>query len=395
MKRLLFFSSPGSQRPIWAGILGGVSLLALGGCTPPKPAAGVGAPPEVLVTKVQPQVLPIHKEWIGTLDGSANVAVRARVQGYLISKDYQPGREVKSGDLLFAIDARPFEASLAQARADLAKAQASQTKAELDEGRQNQLFASKAGSAADRDAAVQNNAAAKASVAAAQAAVQAAEINLGFTKMTAPVDGIVGFANPGIGDLVGPTSGDLTTISTVDPIKAKFQISEQEYYRIAERLKAAAAQSEANPQANLELILADGSVFPQKGAFSAADRQIDSKTGTLRLEALFPNPGGVLRPGFFARIRGMVRKEEAALAVPQRAVMELQGNYQIAVVGADGKAEVRPVKVGDRVGTQWIITEGLKPGEDVVVEGVQKVRPGMPVSAKPWGAQAQPQPEAK
>ena len=374
-----------------------MSLLAVGGCTPPKPATGGGGPPEVLVLKVQPQVLPISKEWIGTLDGSANVAVRARVQGYLISKDYQPGREVKAGDLLFAIDARPFEAALAQARADLAKAQATQIKAELDAGRQNQLFASKAGSAADRDAAVQNNAAAKASVAAMQAAVQAAEINLGFTKITAPVDGLVGFANPGIGDLVGPTSGDLTTISTVDPIKAKFQISEQEYYRIAERLKDAADRPEAKTQANLELILADGSVFPQKGVFSAADRQIDSKTGTLRLEALFPNPGGVLRPGFFARIRGVVRKEEAALAVPQRAVMELQGNYQIAVVGADGKAEVRPVKMGERVGSQWIVSEGLKPGESVVVEGIQKVRTGVPVNAKPWGAQSEgnPQPEAK
>ncbi len=360
------------------------ALLAfLSGCEEKQTAAPAG-PPEVLVTAVAQQDVPIYREWLGTLDGSSNADIRARVQGYLMKQNYQEGALVKTGDLLFEIDARPFEASLAQAKADLATSEARQGKTENDEKRQAQLFAQKASSEQDRDNAVQSNAAAKASVEAAKAAVQQAEINLAFTRVTAPIDGIAGIAIPGIGDLVGPSSGVLTTISTVDPIKARFPISEQEYLGGAKALTAVMEKPFAERRANGELILADGSVFPEKGKFLSVDRQVQVQTGTILIEILFPNPGNVLRPGQYARVRTIIETQTGALVVPQRAVNELQGSYSVGVVGTDGKVEIRPVKVGPRIASSWVISSGLNPGEKVIVEGIQKVKGGSPVNAKPW-----------
>lgn len=362
----------------------------LGACSRPQPASVEPPAPEVLVAPPVQRDVPIWREWLATLDGSANVVVRPRVQGYLTKILYTAGSEVNEGETLFEIDDRPFAASLAQAEASLAQVEAIQVKAELDANRQVSLFASNAVSAQDRDAAVQNNEAAKANVQAAKAAVELARINLEFTRITAPVRGIIGISNPGIGDLVGPTGTDLTKISTVDPIKATFQVSEQEYLRGEELLNRMMAMPLEERPADLELILADGSVHPEKGKFLSADRQIDPKTGTLAVETLFPNPGNKLRPGLFARLRAVIRTEKDALLVPQRAVMETQGAYHLVIIGEGEKAEIRPVKVGERFGRDWVITSGLKPGERVVVEGLQKARAGTTVVAKPWSPPSPP-----
>jgi len=355
-------------------------------------ATTTAPPPEVLVTNVTQKDVPVTKEWLATLDGSENVKVTAKVQGYLVKQEYREGSVVKEGDVLFQIDPRPFEAAVAQAQADMAKAQAAQVNAEQIEKRQVQLFTTKTVSEADRDTAVQNSAAAKASTLAAQAALDQAKLNLGYTKITAPIAGIAGIAVPGIGDLVGPATGSLVQISKVDPIKASIQISEAEYYEFSKELNEAAQYGiKPGEQGRARLILADGSEFPQPGKLYAVDRQIDQRTGTLRVDALFANPGNILRPGFFAKMRIPVRIDIGALLIPQRAVMELQGSYQVAVV-AHGKAEIRPVTVGETVGSLWLIHKGLQPGESVIVEGVQKVRNGMPVDAKPWTPPAQPAP---
>jgi membrane fusion protein (multidrug efflux system) len=374
-----------SVSPLSFAAVATAALLAA--CSGPE-QANVAPPPEVLVTAPVQRDVPITREWLATLDGSANVVVRPRVQGYLTKILYTAGSEVKEGETLFEIDHRPFAASLAQAEAALAQAEAIQVKAELDAGRQVSLFASKAVSEQDRDAAVQNNEAAKANVQAAKAAVDLASINLEFTRITAPVRGIIGIPNPGIGDLVGPTGSDLTKISTVDPIKATFQVSEQEYLRGEELLNRMMSMPLAERPADLELILADGSIHPEKGKFLSADRQIDPKTGTLAVETHFPNPGNKLRPGLFARIRAVIRIQKDALLVPQRAVTETQGAYHLVIIGEGDKPEIRPVKVGDRIGPEWVITSGLKPGERVVVEGLQKARPGTTVVPKPWSPPA-------
>jgi membrane fusion protein (multidrug efflux system) len=361
-----------------------MGLFIFPGCQREAQTAGPASPPEVLVTEVVQQDVPITREWVGTLDGSANAQIRARVQGYLTKQDYKNGSVVKTNDVLFEIDPRPFEAALAQAKAQLAQAVAQRDKFESEFQKQKQLFAQKVTSQRDYDIALQNSLANAANAEAAKANADQAEINLAFTKITAPIDGLAGIAKPGIGDLVGPGSDDLTTISTLDPIKAVFPISEREYLRAAEYLNA--KNSEAMAALVAELVLADGSVWPHKGKFSVVGRQIDQRTGTVLVETLFPNPENILRPGQFARVRVVTRTQKGALLVPQRAVAELQGSYQVALVGADNKAEIRPVKVGERVGQMWLIEKGLKPGDRVVVEGIQKVREGMPVDGKPWTA---------
>jgi len=370
----------------WAPLAAACSILLVTGCAPEGAKAPPAAVPEVFVATPVQRDVPIIRDWLATLDGSANVSVKPRVQGYLTKVLYTAGTEVKAGAVLFEIDARPFEATLAQAEADLARFEAVQVKAELDANRQIALFATKAVSEQDRDAAVQNNEAAKANVLAAKANLELARINLEFTKVTSPVAGIAGISKQELGDLVGPGSSELTTVSTVDPIKAVFQISEREYLLAARTVNDSVAQPLAKRDAMLELVLANGEVFPHKGRFYTADRQVDQKTGTFRIEALFPNPGNVLRPGFFARIRTAAQVRKGALLVPQRAVTETQGNYHLVVVGAGDIAEIRPVKMGERVGALWVVTENLKPGERVVVEGIQKARGGMQVVAKPWVA---------
>lgn len=389
----------------WIGGL--LSLIVIGviyGVTRPKnvSSAQPGAAPDVQVSEVQQQDVPIFGEWIGTLDGFTNADVRAQVTGYLMKQGYQEGAFVKQGQLLFEIDPRPFQAAydqaegqLAQARAALANAQAVQHRTELDVNRYTPLAAEQAASQQDLDNAIQNDLAAKATVATAQAQIKSAEaavettrINLDFTRLIAPIDGIAGQAQLQVGALVNPGSGPVTSVSTVDPIKVYFTVSEREYLEWNRRFPTETSRQAAGKSLKLELILADGLPYPLPGTFYFADRQVNQSTGAIRIAGLFPNPGNILRPGGYAKVRTAVRTQKDALLIPQRAVSELQGGFQVAVVDAENKVGVRTVKVGDRVGSQWIITDGLKRGERVVVEGAQKLRPGVQVNPKPYGAES-------
>src|SRR6202453_416364 len=365
-----------------------------------------GGTPTVEVVQVEQKDVPIYGEWIGTLDGFVNADVRAQVTGYLLRQGYQEGSFVKQGQLLFEIDPRPFQAvldqaqgQLAQARATLANAQAVQGRTQLDVNRYTPLAKEEAASQQDLDNAVQNNLAAKATVATSEAAIQTdeaavetARINLDFTRLIAPIDGIAGQAQLQVGALVSPSSGVVTSVSTVDPIKVFFTVSDSEYLDWNKRFPTETTRQAADKSLRLQLILADGSTYPRDGTFYFADRQVNVGTGAIRIAGLFPNPGNILRPGGYGRIRTAVRVQKDALLVPQRAVTELQGSYQVAVVDSENKVSIRTVTVGDRVGSQWIIADGLKPGERVVAEGVQKVRPGAQVNPKPYvpdGATAQ------
>jgi membrane fusion protein (multidrug efflux system) len=360
----------------------------LSGCSKPQPPTF--GPQEVLVTEVIQQDVPVVKEWIATLDGSVNADIRARVSGYLISQNYKEGAFVHQGELLFQIDPSTYEAAVEQAKSSLAQSQANQLQADQSAKRETQLFEQKVESAQARDNAVQANIAAQAEVKAQQAALRHAELNLQFTRIVAPVSGIAGIANPGIGDLVGPSDAQpLTTMSTVNPIKAYLKISEQDYLKFARRVERDRTAGEMAPPA--EIILADGILYPHQGKFSAVDRAVDQQTGTIRLAALFPNPDNVLRPGGFVRLRVTVRHIPGALLVPQRAVNELQSSYEVALVGEENKVEIRSVKVGDRVGKLWVIEEGVKLGDRVIVEGAQKVRDGQRVKPMPWTPSAAPQ----
>jgi RND family efflux transporter MFP subunit len=363
-------------------------------------------PPDVEVVDVLQKDVPLSKEWVGTLDGLVNAQIRPQVTGYLLRQNYEDGSFVKKGQLMFEIDPRTFRAALDQAKGQLAnaeqqlaQAEANQVKAQLDVNRYTPLAKEQAVTQQDLDNAVQANLAAKAQVRAAKgqieaakAQVDAAQLNLGFTKVVSLIDGIAGIAQAQIGDLVGPTSL-LTTVSTVDPIKVYFPVSERGYLDYMKENPDAAKRAAQERQLGLQLILADGSLYPHKGTFSFADREVDVKTGTLRLQGLFPNPGNILRPGQFARVRAITTTKKGALLVPQRAVTELQGSYQVAVVGDDNKVSIRPVNVGERVGTEWIIEEGLKPGEKVVAEGTQRVKAGMTVDPKPFKAMPEAKPE--
>jgi membrane fusion protein, multidrug efflux system len=378
-------------------------ILALIGCR--KSQQPTTSPPDVEVVEVMQKDVPIWKEWIGTLDGLWNAQIRPQVTGYLLRQTYKDGAFVKKDQLLFEIDPRTFQAAvdqykgqLANAEGLLASAQANQVKTQNDVNRYAPLAKEQAIPQQDLDTAIQVNLAAKAQVEAAKAQIEAAkaqvasaQLNLGFTKVLSLIDGIAGIAQAQIGDLVSPTSL-LTTVSTVDPIKIYFPVSERGYLDYIKENPDAAKRATQESKIELELVLADGSVYPRKGQFSLADRQVDVKTGTLRLQGLFPNPGNILRPGGFARVRAITTTKKGALLVPQKAVSELQGNYQVAVVGSDNKVQIRPVKVGERAGTDWIIEQGLKPGERVVAEGVQKVRGGMTVNPKPLTTTAEAQP---
>jgi len=361
-------------------------------------AAQPGGAPEVEVVQVEQKNVPIYGEWIGTLDGFTNADVRAQVTGYLLKQAYQEGAFVRKGQLLFEIDPRPFQAALdqaqgqlAQAKAALANAIAVQGRTELDVNRYTPLAKEQAASQQDLDNAIQNNLAAKATVATAQAqiktaeaAVEATNINLDFTRLVAPIDGIAGQAQLQVGALVNPGSGPVTSVSTVDPIKVYFTVSESEYLDWNKRFPTEPARQAAEKSIHLELILADGSTYAHEGTFYFADRQVNEGTGAIRIAGLFPNPGNILRPGGYGKVRAAVRVQQDALLVPQRAVSELQGNFQVAVLDQQNKVSIRPVKVGDRVGPKWIIADGLKPGDRVVVEGVMKLRPGMQVTPKPF-----------
>jgi membrane fusion protein (multidrug efflux system) len=391
------------KRNLW--IVGALSLVVLSlivGALRPRHVSGArsGSSLEVEVIPVEQKDVPIFGEWIGTLDGFTNADVRAQVTGYLLRQGYQEGAFVKKGQLLFEIDSRPFQAALdqaegqlAQAKAMLANAQAVQGRTELDVNRYTPLAKEQAASQQDLDNAIQNNMAAKATVATAEAqirtaeaAVETAKINLDFTRLVAPIDGIAGQAQLQVGALVNPNSGAVTSVSTVDPIKVYFTVSEREYLDWNKRFPTETTRLAADKSLRLELILADGSSYPHEGAFYFADRQVNQSTGAIRIAGLFPNPGNILRPGGYGKVRTAVRVQKDALLVPQRAVSELQGGYQVAAVDDENKVSIRAVHVGDRVGSQWIIADGLKRGERVVVEGVQKVRPGMQVNPKPFAA---------
>src|SRR5207253_4947182 len=349
-----------------------------------KPAQAPVSAPEVLVTTVQPRDVPHVLERVATLDGFINANINAQVQGYIVSRDYQEGSVVKKGDLLFTIDPRPFEAALAQAKGTLAKDQANQVKADADKKRAIDLFKKKVISDQERDTAIAAADSTAANVEADKAAVQQAEINLGYTKITAPIDGVVGFANNQVGDLVGPSTGPLTTMSQTDPIKAVVTAGEGPWTDFVSRHPDATERNAYIKSLDFELILSNGEVYPKKGKFYALDRSLDVKTGSIRYYVTFPNPGNVLRPGQFGNVRFVADMKKGAMVIPQEAVNELQGSYQVAVVGDDNKVSIRPVKMGERIGAMWEVTEGLKPGDRVVVQGGQKVREGAPVTVKEW-----------
>ena len=349
-----------------------------------KPAQTGPPPPEVLVTTVTPQDVPRVLERVATLDGFINANINAQVQGYIISRDYQEGSVVKKGDLLFQIDPRPFEAALAQARGTLAKDKANQVKADADEKRAMDLFNKKVISDQERDTATAAADSTRANVEADEAAVKQAEINLGYTKITAPIDGVTGFANNQVGDLVGPSTGPLTTMSQIDPIKAVVTAGEGPFTDFVSRHPDATERNAYIKSLEFDLILGNGEVYPKKGKFYALDRNLDTKTGSIRYYVTFPNPGNILRPGQFGKVRFVADMKKGAMVIPQEAVNELQGGYQVAVVGNDNKVSIRPVKMGERIGAMWEVTEGLKPGDKVVVQGGQKVREGAPVTVKDW-----------
>ena len=349
-----------------------------------KQAQTAPPPPEVLVTTVQPRDVPRVLERVATLDGFINANINAQVQGYIVSRDYQEGSVVKNGDLLFKIDPRPFEAALAQAKGTLAKDQANKVKADADKKRAIDLFKKKVISDQERDTAIAAADSSTANVEADQAAVNQAEINLGYTKIVAPIDGVVGFANNQVGDLVGPTTGPLTTMSQIDPIKAVVTAGEGPFTDFVSRHPDPKERNEYVKSLQFELILGNGELYPRKGSFYALDRSLDVKTGSIRYYVTFPNPGNVLRPGQFGNVRFVADMKKGAMVIPQEAVNELQGSYQVAVVGDDNKVSIRPVKMGERIGAMWEVTEGLKPGDRVIVQGLQKAREGSTVAVKNW-----------
>jgi RND family efflux transporter MFP subunit len=395
-------SSLGRKIVIGGILLVGVVTVAVLAMRPKHGAAGGPGSPDVQVVQVEQKDVPIYGEWIGTLDGFTNADVRAQVTGYLMRQGYQEGAFVRKGQLLFQIDPRPFQAALdqaagqlAQAKASLANARAVQGRTQLDVERYTPLAKEQAASQQDLDNSVQNNLAAKATVATAEAqiktaeaALETAQINLDFTRLIAPIDGIAGQAQLQVGALVNPSTGPVTSVSDVDPIKVYFTVSESEYLEWNKRFPTESSREAAGKQLRLQLILANGSTYPRDGTFYFADRQVNQSTGAIRIAGLFPNPGNILRPGGYGRVRTAVRVQKDARLVPQRAVSELQGAYQVAIVDAQNKVSIRTVQVGDRVGTQWIVADGLKPGERVVAEGVQKVRPGMQVNPKPFAVEA-------
>ena len=376
------------RRPLFTRLIAITSLLlAVIGCSRTQSAAPV-APPTVEVTPVVQKDVAIPVEWVAILDGYVNAAIQPRVAGYLIKQNYQEGSVVRSGQVLFEIDARPFKAALDQAKAQLSQAEALLGKAKLDVERDRPLADAQAIPQSQLDNEVQAELGARAAVAAAKANVDQALLDLEFTKVTSLIDGVAGIAQVQIGNLVSASSV-LTAVSQVNPIKAYFTVSEQQYIEFHRRYPTEASVAEARRKLQLELILGDGSVYEHKGSVSFADREVNPGTGAIRIAGVFPNPNNLLRPGGFGRIRTSVWTRSGALLVPQRAVTELQGSYQVAVVGAGNKVSIRPVTVGERIGTMWIV-EGVKPGDSVVVEGLTKISEGTVVNPKPAGPEAGP-----
>jgi membrane fusion protein (multidrug efflux system) len=357
-----------------------ISASLVAGCGGPKAAQPVPSPEVEVATVIQKDV-PLYSEWVATLDGYVNAQIQPQVAGYVIRQNYKEGSFVHKGQILFQIDPRPFQALLDQADAQVAQAEAQLGKTQMDVDRETPLAKERAIAQSQLDNDVQANRAAQAAVKAAKAQVEQAKLNLEFTDVKSLVDGISGIAQVQIGNLVNPTT-ILTSVSQINPIKAYFSISEQEYIHFAERINAETQKEIPANGPPFELILADGSVYPHKGVGLLTNRQVDVSTGSIQIVCSFPNPQNFLRPGQFGRLRAAPDVRHGALLVPQKAVSELQGNYQLVVVGADNKASIRPVKVGARVGPLWIVESGVKAGETVVVEGLMKVQNGAAVKIK-------------
>jgi RND family efflux transporter MFP subunit len=356
------------------------TVVFAAGCASPKAAVPIQSP-EVEVASVIQKDVPIYSEWVATLDGYVNAQIQPQVTGYVVRQTYKEGSFVRKGQILFQIDPRPFQALLDQANAQLAQAQAQLGKTQMDVDRDTPLAKARAIAQSQLDNDVQANRAAQAAVKAAEAQVEQAKLNLEFTDVKSLIDGISGIAQVQIGNLVNPTTV-LTSVSQINPIKAYFSISEQEYIHFADKINAETQKETPTNGPPFELILADGSVYPHKGVGLLTNRQVDVATGSIQVISSFPNPKNALRPGQFGRLRAAPEIRNGALLVPQKAVTELQGTYQLAVVNADNKVSIRAVKVGARVGPLWIVESGVKPGELVIVVGLQKVQNGSTVQIK-------------
>ena len=366
-------------------LLTGTAAVLLAACA--EKSAPPAAVPEVSVVEVVQRDVPIGAELTATMNGLEDVELRARVEGYLRSIDYSEGSQVKKGQLLFTIEDSQYRQNVAEATATLTRAQAALSKADLDVGRYRPLAAERAISQAELDNAIAAQKAARAQVEAAKAALENAKLNLGYTRIATPIDGLAGRAQRKVGDLVGkgePTL--LATVSSIDPIRVTVNMPEGLYLRYANELKAMSSQQKdgkrQEPQSDgPRLVLADGSSYPEPGRLIMVDRSVDPQTGTLRADLAFPNPNHLLRPGLYAKVRYKEEVRSGALLVPQRAVQELQGQFSVVLVNAEGKCESHKVKPGPRVGSLWILEDGVKPGDKVIVEGLQKVRDGMVVKA--------------
>ena len=373
-----------TNRNVFSVMVVGVFLLFLPGCRSDKTAPPAQPLPVAVATVVQ-QDTPIYSEWVATLDGYVNAQIQPRVSGYILKQDYKEGSVVRQGQVLFEIDPRPFKAALDLAKAQLAQAEAQFGKARLDVERDTPLAQARAIAQSQLDTEIQAKLGAQAQVEAAKANVEQAELNMEWTKVTSLVTGIAGIAQVQIGNLVSPSSV-LTAVSQVDPIKTYFTVSEQEFTDFHRRFPTEATVEEQRKRIPLQLILADGSVYGSPGRISFADRDVNPATGAIRIAGVFPNPNNLLRPGGYGRVRASVRTYNGALLVPQRAVIELQGSFQVAVVDNDNKVHIRPVTIGERVGNSWIVSQGVKPGERVVIEGLLKVRDGAVVKPMPAGS---------
>jgi membrane fusion protein (multidrug efflux system) len=409
----------GRNAQVVAAIVSIAAAFTIVSCTRTTSAAGAPPPPDVEIAAVEQKDIPVYHEWIGTLDGLVNAAIRAQVTGYLHSQNYTEGSFVRKGQLLFEIDPRPFQdavdqaqgqvaqangqlaqakAQLVQAQAQLTSAEANQRRTQLDVDKYVPLNSMKAITQQEMDDAMQNNLSAKAQVegakaqietakaqiqaasagvVTAQAALETARVNLGFTRLMSPIDGIAGVAQIQIGNLVSQTANPVTTVSTLDPVKVNFAVSDQEYLELR-RLDTPLNRLE------IDLILSDGTVYPHKGKFDFVDRQVTANTGAIQMTALFPNPGNILRPGQYGKARAAIATNHGALLIPQPAVTELQGSYQVAIVDDKNRVNIKAVKVGQTVGSKWVINDGLKPGQRVIAEGAQKVVAGMTVNPKPF-----------
>jgi membrane fusion protein, multidrug efflux system len=370
-----------SHRSLPALALAAVLSFAPAGCKR-APVAAPAPVPEVVVTTVVQRDVPVYSEWVGTTVGFVNADIYPKISGYLLKQNYKDGGVIKAGQLLFQIDPREYQAALDQALGDLAQKKADNKKNQQDLGRYTPLYQQQIISREEFDHADQAARASAASVKAAEGVVESARLNLEWCQVTSPIDGIAGIAKAQVGNLVSPTTL-LTSVSQLDPIKVTFPISEREYLHYADRIKIHAVEGHLPPDSpQLQMILADGSTYKYPGHFYATNRQVNIQTGTVKVQGLFPNPDLLLRPGLYAKIRTPADTLHGALLVPESAVLETQGQYQVAVVGADNRVTMHPVTLGKRAQGQRIIQSGVAAGDHVIVEGVQKVSDGMQVAPK-------------